>query len=304
MKHLRNLVLFVMLASAQFAYSAAACDPCDPCNTATECDLCNVSFCDMEFELYVDALYWHADGSRFELEDGDSLCSDYNWGWRIGGSAYWNSWDFGFRYTSLDASTKKTIQTVAELIVHLEHEVDYQVFDLEVGRSCCICEGILFRPFLGARFAEVKQRFSGAEVKQRFSGSEEGSIESFRFVQQKFTGEGLYIGFDNRWQICSFNVCDRSIPVALVSRVSTGVLDGDFKFTESKGEYEYKDCQFVPVHELYAGLEFRMCDLCGVEGFMQLGYEAQYWGWKNIDDPEDAAHLGLGGMVLRFGARF
>lgn len=292
MKHLRNLVLFVMLASAQSAFSGEACDPCDPCNTTTECDLCNVSFCDMEFELYVDALYWHANAGSWYPESDDALCPDYSWGWRIGGSAYWNTWDFGFRYTSLNSSSDITIGS-GESFTNYKKKVDYQVFDLEVGRACCICDGIMFRPFLGGKFADI-------ESSRTVSGSEDF------FVRKKFEGEGLYVGFDSRWQICSFNVCDRSIPVALVSRVSTGVMDGDFKEHGNDGGdlFDEKDCQFVPVHEVYAGLEFRLCDLCGVEGFFQLGYEAQYWGWRELDASEDISHLGLGGLVMRFGANF
>lgn len=293
MKHLRNLVLFVMLASAQFAYSGEACDPCDPCYTTTECDLCNVSFCDMEFELYVDALYWHSNADTFFAENNDDVCPDYSWGWRIGGSAYWNTWDFGFRYTAFDASADLSL-TPSEDVNTWEKKIDFKVFDLEVGRACCVCEGILFRPFFGGKFADI-------EHSETLTIGD--SVDTL--YKRKFKGSGLYVGADTRWQICSFDVCDRSIPVALVSRVSTGVMDGDFKQQEGESDEDLQeDCQFVPVHEVYAGLEFRMCDLCGAEGFMQLGYEAQYWGWREASSDSDIAHLGLGGLVLRFGANF
>jgi len=294
MKHLRNLVLFALLASAQFAYSADACDPCDPCYTGTECDLCNVDFCDMEFEVYVDALYWHGcSNDLFINSTSDHISPDYDWGWRIGASAYWNSWDIGFRYTSFSSKTKNEVEFGSEVIVDAQYKFDYDVFDIEVGRACCICEGILFRPFIGGKFADIKIHHENI-----FSANETN--------KQKLDGCGLYIGFDNRWQMCSFNACDCNIPVALVSRLSTGVLDGDFKFSDSSSEFSvvYKDCQFVPVHELYAGLEFRMCGLCNADAFFQIGYETQYWGWKDEDGFSDIAHLGVGGLVLRFGANF
>ena len=290
MKHLRNLVLFVLLASSQFAYSAEGCDPCDPCYATTECDLCNVSFCDMEFEAYVDALYWHGCSNNLYIyENDENMNPDYSWGWRIGASAYWNTWDFGFRYTSFNANTKNEVNYGSESFATAEYKFDYQVFDLEVGRACCICDGIMFRPFLGGKFAEIKIDHINFDESDHY--------------EVKLSGAGLYVGFDNRWQICSFDVCDRSIPVALVSRVSTGVLDADFKTGEHE-EFEYKECQFVPVHDLYAGLEFRMCGLCDADAFFQIGYEAQYWGFRQIDSDGELSHLGLGGLVLRFGANF
>lgn len=300
MKHLKNLVLFVLLASAQFAYSDEACDACDPCYMGTECDLCNISLCDMEFELYADALYWHNDLSLI-TNDGKTD-HDYNWGWRIGASAYWNSWDIGFRYTSFSSTAKRDVQ-FGENAVVAASEFDYDVFDVELGRACCICEGILFRPFFGGKFARIK--VDNRNIDQL---TPDGKL--------KLDGCGLYVGFDNRWQICSFNVCDRSIPVALVSRFSTGVLDGDFKYSVEGEEGSAKDCQFIPVHELYAGLEFRMCGLCNADAFFQVGYEVQYWGWRGdrisripqaqaIGFVSDSlSHLGVGGLVLRLGANF
>lgn len=300
MKHLKNLVLFVLLASAQFAYSDEACDACDPCYMGTECDLCNISLCDMEFELYADALYWHNDLSLI-TNDGKTD-HDYNWGWRIGASAYWNSWDIGFRYTSFSSTAKRDVQ-FGESSVVAASEFDYDVFDVELGRACCICEGILFRPFFGGKFARIK-----------VDSRNIGFIDRWLDGKLKLDGCGLYVGFDNRWQICSFNVCDRSIPVALVSRFSTGVLDGDFKYSVEGEEGSAKDCQFIPVHELYAGLEFRMCGLCNADAFFQVGYEVQYWGWKGGGIPvqppviasvgDSLSHLGVGGLVLRLGANF
>lgn len=291
MKHLKNLVLFVLLASAQFAYSNEACDPCDPCYMGTECDLCNVDFCDMEFEVYVDALYWH--GCSNDLFIGDTNTNvdpDYSWGWRIGASAYWNSWDIGIRYSSFSTKTDDQL-VVVEDTFNYSYDLDYDVFDVELGRACCICEGILFRPFVGAKFARI-------EVEH------ENIFDIAVTNNQKLEGAGLYIGFDNRWQMCSFNMCDCSIPVALVSRLSTGVMDVDFKRSVDGSEIEFKDCQFVPVHELYTGLEFRMCGLCNADAFFQIGYETQYWGWRAVDESNDLAHLGVGGLVLRFGANF
>lgn len=314
MRSLKNLVLFLLLASAQFGYSAESCKPCDPCYSATECDLCNFSFCDLDFKLYADALYWHADAdSHYPRESNHALCPDYAWGWRIGGSVNWNCWDVGVRYTSIHPSAEKlnifelsdeieietepTEMSPKQIVIELDSfkkEIDYRVFDFEVGRSCCICSGMLFRPFIGGKFADIK-----------LTSEFDILLLSDDYYERKFEGCGLYAGADFRWQICSFSVCDYNIPIAFVSRVSTGVMDGDFEQVDGgDNENIQKDCQFIPVHDVYAGLEFRMRGLCNADAFMQIGYEAQYWGWRESNSDSDIAHLGLGGLVLRFGAHF
>lgn len=304
MKKLKTLFLFVLLATAQFAYSEQECDPCDPCYMQNSCNLCDVSFCDVEFEVYVDALYWHVCSGDLDRYIGGvdnvtrSIDPGYSWGWRIGASAYWNSWDLGFRYTSFCKSRKEKFNygiTDSNEDVYSKFEFDFHVWDVEVGRECCVCEGMLFRPFFGGKFADI-------DVKANYID------DPLVRAKTDYDGCGLYVGFDSRWQICSFNACDRCIPVSLVSRFSTGVMDSDFK-QRLKGELgdsssKYKDCQFVPVHEVYAGFELRTCDLFCADAFFQAGYEAQYWGWREYNASDDITHLGLGGLVLRFGGNF
>ena len=122
-----------------------------------------------------------------------------------------------------------------------------------------------------------------------------------------FEGYGLYIGTSARWELCSYSACDRDIPIALIARASTGLLRSEFEQDVEGGESGDKGCEclYVPVHELYVGLDMSFCDLCGCgDAFFQIGYETQYWGWREYNDDEDITHLGLGGMVLRFGLGF
>lgn len=298
MKFLRNLALGVLLASTQFV-NAASCEPCDPCGTTSSCDICDIDFCDMDFSVYIDALYWHVCSGDTEREISPDFGNnfshqhdnDWDWGFRIGAAAKWNCWDLGLRYTHFDSNTKELfyLGTEEDDLVS-EFDFKYKVVDIELGRSCCACEGLTLRPFAGVKLAYI-------DIDHKF-------LEEDTNVEMDYEGYGLYLGLSSRWDLCSFSVCDRNIPMAFVSRFSTGVMDSTFDQYERIDEYGYKECLFVPVHELYLGLEFRLCDLCGAEGFFQLGYEAQYWGWREYNTQDDITHLGLGGMVLRFGANF
>ncbi len=304
MKFLRNMALGVLLVTSQFAYSANSCDPCDPCYTGNECNLCDIDWCDISFSAYVDALYWHVCSGDTDRDffDGENtryvaLNPDYTWGWRIGAAAHWDCWDLGLRYTSFNSKTTEDFTlNFEESSVELKYDFDYDVLDLELGRTCCVCDGLTLRPFAGGKFAWIDV------------DAENLNSESQGGVKMDYNGYGLYVGLGGRWQLCSISACDCDIPLALVSRLSTGVMDSDFKQTfsgnSSVSADSIKDCLFVPVHEVYLGLEFRMCGLCNADAFLQLGYEAQYWGWREYDENDDITHLGLGGLVLRFGANF
>lgn len=300
MKFLRNLALGVLLASTQFV-NAATCDPCDPCGTTSSCDICDIEFCDMDFAVYVDALYWHVcSGDTERFIDGlglqHQIDTGWNWGFRIGAAASWECWDFGLRYTHLDSCTSEEFFLgTEETDIISEFDVEYKVVDIEIGRSCCACDGLTLRPFAGAKLAYI-------DIDHKFVDSQDTEVD------MDYDGYGLYLGLSSRWELCSFCACDKDIPLAFVSRFSTGIMDSTFKQSGNLEDIDgdsLEECLFVPVHELYLGLEFRFCDLfCGSQGFFQIGYEAQYWGWREYDNTDDITHLGLGGMVLRFGANF
>lgn len=293
MNDLKKFILCVLLASSQCVYSATECDTCF---SETACDLCGINFCDMEFTAYIDALYWHVCNGEMTqfIDQGENihLTQDYNWGWRIGGIAYWKSWDFGFRYTFYSGKNKEQF---SDNMTFVEYDIAYKIFDIEVGKTCCFFDKWVFRPFFGGKYAWIDMDH------MLFEGTETISHLSHDSC-------GLYMGVGTRWQLCSLCVCDRDIPMAIVSRFNTGLMDADFKQenTNSEGENNerHEECLFVPNYEVYFGLEFRMCDLCEMDGFFQLGYEAQYWGWRKTGSSDDITYLGLGGMVLRFGAHF
>jgi len=288
------LLFSAQIASVQGA-SYSSCDPCDPCYESKSCDLCDIDFCDVEYDFYVDALYWKLCKSDLDIDgdddEGDYVGHDWCWGWRLGAIAHYENWNLGLRYTSFCSDAKNSNGGDAK------HEFDYKVLDIEIGRDCCICDGISLRPIVGAKLAWIDDDFDKSDN----NDGGEGSID--------YCGYGLFLGFEGRWEICSYCACDRDIPLAFVTRATTGVLHGTFEYgsLENADHDTYKDeCLYNPVHELFLGLDMSFCDICGCgSGFFQIGYEVQHWGsWREILSDDDLASWGLGGMVLRFGVGF
>lgn len=292
MKHLKVLFALSFILCGSMTHADYACDPCDPCYQTTDSDCC-------KFTVYVDALYFHlCSGSLTrDVSNGEdrelALDPGYDWGWRLGGNFHKNNWDLGFRYTGYSSKTNEDFNPG-----HSDDQTffnfNYRVFDLELGRSCCVCDGLVLKPFAGGKFAIINT--AGKRLQ----------FDDHQFLMQH-EGNGLYLGLASRWELCRFNSCGYDVPLAFVSRLSTAVLHSDFTIggddTGFEGDFD-KQCLFTPVHEVYLGLELGFDGLCDSEGFFQIGYEAQYWGWRDYDSADDITHLGLGGMVLRFGTRF
>jgi len=294
----KALLFLCLFIGSQTIEAANNCDDCSPCDTYDVCASSKGWFGDIGFSAYIDALYWQVgDNDLLIIDDTkaiigtivDTLNVDYDWGWRIGGLVSRGKWDLGVRYTSYSTKAKK-VGTITESTTS-EYAFKYCVFDIETGVSCCICDNLLLRPFLGVKIADIhlkQENISGFQARFR----------------RELDGTGLYIGLDGRWGLCTFSPCGCEIPVVFVTRLSTGVLDADYTFKNLSLETQYKECQFTPVHELYAAIEFSKCSVCCADLFLQIGYEVQHWGWKDIDNISSVAHLGMGGLVLRFGGRF
>ena len=297
MKYLRYLTVVSCILLGSSAHADYACEPCDPCNATTPSDCC-----DRGFTAYIDALYWHVCSGSLsrgyyngEESVDTSMDLDYDWGWRVGGNYRRDHWDFGFRYTAFSSKTTEDYYLGSEddFPVDAFYHFKYRVFDMELGRSCCLCDGFVLRPFAGGKFAAITADLNNVN----YDGQD---------VLMDYEGRGLYLGFSTRWDLCHFDSCGCNIPLAFVTRFSTGVMHSDFNQVGDLdlGSDRIKECLFTPVQELYLGLEMGFDGICDSKGFFQLGYEAQYWGWREYESEDAITHLGLGGLVLRFGARF
>jgi hypothetical protein len=307
MKPFRWLTAAVLLGVTQMAQSSPA--QCNPCYSDAFRNGCENNFCEVEYKAYVDALYWNT-------RHGDSFCGDYNWGYRIGAAASWSGWDLGMRYTSLKNSTRRADDSPVEEEfftlenLRLSQNIDFQILDAELGRSCCVFYGLTLRPFFGVKFTwiDTQTKFNAEII-----GTETPLMSTFEAQDSVYLkGKGLYIGFDSRWKMCSFDLWGNNVPLAFVTRASTGILKADFDVKFSITIFEgtdfpivdsfSSDRHYVSIHELYAGLEFRFCKVCNVDALMQIGYEAQVW--QAFNKVESTSHQGIGGLVLRFGAGF
>ena len=296
MKYLSYLLASAFALTTSAVSADYACDPCDPCYTVPS-NACVVDEC-CGFEAYVDALYWHVCSGDVDRDVGsqiETLDPDYEWGWRLGGIYHNNSWNLGFRYTWFSSKTEENFYPVGLGPQEFQtiYDFKYRVFDLELSKDCCLCSGMVFRPFVGGKFAQITVDTYGLNTQDAL-------------INMNYEGRGLYLGFENRWEFCNFTSCGCNIPLALITRLSTGVMYSDFNQSGDLDSVDrLKDCQFIPQHEVYVGLELGFDGvICDTDGFLQMGYESQYWGWRDYNSDEDITHLGLGGLVLRFGLAF
>ena len=268
MKVFKWIASIALLCNTLPGFALNICDPCDPCN-------------DMTYSVHADFLWWKVQRGALNISNSDAkyVNPDYHAGFRLGGRVHCDRWDLGVQWTSFDHDDSKDGE---------DYDVDYDVVDIEAGYTCCFdrCPGLSFRPFTGVKLAWIDEEFEEDE--------QEGD----------FKGYGLYIGAEGKLHLCDWEVCDRCIPISLIARASTGILDGEFK-VEDDDDDRGDECLYVPVHELYLGLDFKFCDFwCGDADF-QIGYEVQSWGsFRQMNSDDDQVNFGIGGLVARFGMTF
>lgn len=263
--------------------------------------------CDVEYHFYADFLYWDVQKSDLALgEDGEGnqhyLNPDYDFGYRLGACAAWHKWDAGVKYTWLGNHSEGDIPDLVNDF-DATFKLNLNVVDIELGHSFCLnCGPIIFRPFVGAKLAWVKDHFNTLA----------GGGPNASDTHIKFNGYGIYLGACGRWELCNFQMCDYCLPISLVMRGSTGILRSEFKQSVEANipdvgattfTYQRQDV-YTPVHEGYVGIDVAVRGLCDNEISLQLGYEAQYWGWRKYNDITQTTHLGMGGLVLRGGVSF
>ncbi len=187
MKRFSWLIGLLLVCSTQVSYAK----DCGPCATPVEeCDFCDFDFCDVCYNVYVDALYW-----QVRAHDTGHGCPDWEWGFRLAGYAHYKNWDLGIRWTSFDNDSR------------IDNEFD--VVDIEFGYTFhWDCDHATFRPFAGAKLAWVDHSYNDEHLDHQ--------------------GYGLTIGADFRWTLCAFSACDNQIPVSFLSRASASILSSEF----------------------------------------------------------------------------
>lgn len=319
MKKMKWLVALAIACSTQVAFADNE-DACYDC-----CDN------DGQWSANVDYLLWKTNRSELYLhsghapraaEGGEKDCGtrfvnpDHESGWRVGLSRACGCWDFGLRYTSYydSAKVKKSEKKHGHYDVDgyvargaeesedaalggnggrkSRYSIDMDVLDVELGYPCalnCGCCGTI-RPFIGAQWAWIDE---SAKIYDYFKG------------KQKFKGAGLYLGAEGEWNVCNYDFCGCVVPITLVTRASTGILDSEFTVKAKYCDNRKKECLYVTHNELLAGLAFRFCDVgCGDLDVL-VAYEVHHFcGWREFDSYDDLASLGVGGLTFRLAMDF
>lgn len=319
MKKMKWLVALAIACSTQVAFADNG-DACFDC-----CDN------DAKWSANVDYLLWKTNRSELYLDTDNGsdaadvaegsrrdcgvryINPDHESGWRIGLNRACGCWDFGVRYTSYydsgkvkksrkhhgDYMEEYTARDASDDVAQggnggkkTKYSIDVDMLDVELGYPSalnCGCCGTI-RPFVGAQWAWI---------------DEKGKIFDYFKGKLKFKGRGLYLGADAEWNVCNYDFCGCVVPITLVTRASTGILDSEFTVKGRDCDDRKKECLYVTHHELFAGLAFRFCDVgCG-DLDVVIGYETQTFNnWREFDSNDDLAALGFGGMTLRLAMDF
>lgn len=180
-----------------------------------------------------DFLYWKASENSLQFAyeanpldpitlypaEGEIKSPHFNWnyGFRVG--AGWNtchdSWDLFAEWTRIDLSanghavfhnSKLIWPTYVDAIMSIlpvysakEHwHLDFDMIDLELGRTCNLGKAFTLRPHLGLRTAWIDQR-----INFTYQGRFELDTTSFNKIKYKndFWGIGIRGGIDSEWEL-------------------------------------------------------------------------------------------------------
>lgn len=284
-------------------------------------DECKSDCCDTCWYVGVDFLYWTAydadldygvnnyDGWDVALNSGAESkmhFAEYNWdpGFRVfaGYKDKCNGWDarlsyLYFKSDNTDSATygtgdtdhiKPTLwspsfgtdrcQTATASI-----ELEYNVFDITVGRPCCICEGFTFRPYGGFRALILDQKMRVVYEGGRDFSTYDGIVD----WNSSFDAYGLTGGFD--WKL------DLGCGFSAFGTVAGSVVGGETDDRELQSgpdavgggsqivnNINVREQQFigVPGYQLALGASYEGC--CEMECAcfcykLGLSYEMNHW---------------------------
>ena len=266
-------------------------------------------------------------------------------GYRVGaGWRFCDGWDIVVAYTDFDAGGRRTFGEVPPtgeiaglppgldalaLIVggafalpdvdsaRERVRIDYEVWDVEAGRKYCVCKTLILRPFMGLRFADLRE-----SRRNEYFNFDAGDVDSEQLLTRTaIDGIGPRIGSRVSWNIggSGFQLYSRGAVSLLWSDVSlrqTHTLDTDndgvIDMTET---YSENDDKIVPVIEIAIGIRYET--LGGF--FIAGGYEAQNWfdvinnesarfgpvlALPGPDTRDHASDIGFGGWFVRGGYNF
>jgi hypothetical protein len=237
-------------------------------------------------------------------------------GYRFGGAA----WEAGVFYTYLHAHGEETLTSPAGGILYatltrpgMIQQVDsasgstglnYNVLDVEFGRTFVLGECFSLRLFGGGRFAWIDQNLNVI-----YDGGDASTAQVLSPID--FEGAGLRLGGEGRWNVrWGFNVYARGSASLLAGSFQTQLVE-----TNNAGAtVDVNVCEhfnkFVPVFELGLGIGWQYRNFQ-----VSVGYEMVDWlGLVDSPDFTDDVHpgkitrrvsdLSLDGLMFRAGLSF
>lgn len=160
---------------------------------------------------------------------------------------------------------------------------EYNIVDLVVGKKMQFCNCVKFRPYVGAKFASIRQKqylnYFGLEI---FHGSTAAPtpliISNFR--KNDFRGVGPSFGFDAAWQFMP----DWNLTSGLGGALVYGKFDvhetpsfGLFDDSISVAVQTSKNCRFSPTVNGNIGIDWEASFFDSFQMKIGVAYEVQYW---------------------------
>jgi hypothetical protein len=263
--------------------------------------------------------YAIANTSNTDVPDGTVVARDWSWrsafrvglGYRLPGQA----WSVGFFYTNLHDAASGSVAapdngflfatlthpgTVSEVqTASAATSLNYNVYDVEVGRWYALSNTFAARFFAGGRFAHIDQNFNAF-----YDGGDANQDLVAR--QLHFNGGGFRVGADAVQRLCW--------GLSLFGRANAALVAGEFHSTlvetnnagaTTLTNFADRFDKVVPVTEMTLGLGWRYHNLLLTAGYQYINW----FGLVNVPLFVNDAHqgifvrqtsdLGLEGVVLR-----
>jgi len=275
---------------------------------------CAINRCEIDFSVYGEFLYWdfsRTTGERISsplLDKTFQKKSNYEPGYRVGGTIRRACWGLEARYTSINSETSFTVNNFLQPGDRYEHKSkwDYSVVDILISRliSCRWMKGSV-TPYIGVKLAWITKK-----IDTEFFFQNPKAIN----LKNDFSGYGLNFGSRAAFQL--WNCC---IPTSLVVDLSCALVKGSFKANADvihavtpNLDMTYNNIStLLWVPDLYLGLAFDLFECHCFDAQLSVGYETQLWTkYYFIEESGSAASprqiggLGLDGLVARLTVGF
>lgn len=298
-----------LLMFAPTAASAArnACNPCGPCEPCNPCGPCDWNFCDMEFDIGVDFLWWKpciddlefaaviqhpGSDSRNQRIHYHNVDLDWEPGVRIWAffPNFYCDWALGASYTFIEPNSSTTVHHrnhVTSPLVHIgveetevttstselwdkakgDFDLTYHEWDIGVAYDISCNQCHKFMPFIGIAGIVLDQDL-------KVTLHENGDKDHIKW-ESDYWGVGLRAGSCYKYRI---NECFSFIAKAHAT-ILAGSVDSNNKQLQFAEDVRIKDdetCHVVPGYHIGAGFEYDTC-WCNWDFSARVGYEFLVW---------------------------